>query len=247
MILAQHQPAYLPWLGLLHKVSVADVFVIMDDVQYLKREFQNRNRVKTGQGQAAWLTVPVDLRASESRRICDIRIKRPDPGERPWYVRHWATLRTSYANAPHFGEYAGFFEHVLLGQRWERLVDLNLAILHQAFEWFGITTRTVLATTVGFTGRKSDLILEQAARLDADMVFAGELGRNYIDVPAFSRSGVRVVFQEYRHPEYPQLFGGFVSRMSFVDLLFNCGPDAARIAFSGNVSREELWSSRSTG
>jgi hypothetical protein len=248
VILAQHQPAYLPWLGLLHKARVADVFVVMDDVQYLKREFQNRNRVKVGPGASAWLSVPLDLRGSPSRRIADVRIKETDPGARPWFVRHWATLRTSYSSAPYFREYSGFFEWILLGQRWDRLVDLNLAILRQAFEWFGIDTEVVLASSRGFMGRKSDLILEQAVTLGADLVFAGAMGRDYLELSDFREAGVGVVFQDYRHPEYPQRFGDFLPRMSFVDLLFNCGPDAPRIAFEGNVGKEELWrSSRSSG
>jgi hypothetical protein len=219
---------------------------VMDDVQYLRREFQNRNRIKVGSGAAAWLTVPVDYSASATRRIADIRIKKEEPGERPWNVRHWLALRTSYARAPYFRAYGEFFEWVLLGREWELLADLNIAILRQAFAWFGITAEIVLASAQGFTSRKSNLILEQAVRFGADVVFAGAMGRNYIDVEAFAASGTQVVFQDYSHPTYPQRFGGFLARMAFVDLLFNCGPDAPEIAFTGNVSREVLWHSVST-
>lgn len=239
-ILAQHQPAYLPWLGMLHKASVADVFVIMDDVQYLRREFQNRNRIKVGDGRWTWLTVPVDLRSSPSLLIRDVLIKQPEPGARAWNLHHWTALKTSYANAPYFGEYRAFFEWLWLDQRWERLTDLNVAVLRQALTWFGIKTELLLASDQQFTGKGSDLIMDQAVRLEADILFAGQLGVNYLDVPAFTAAGIDVVFQDYRHNPYPQRFGGFMSHLSFVDLLFNCGPDAAEIALTNNITRDDL-------
>ncbi|CAN5369289.1 WbqC family protein [soil metagenome] len=231
---------------MLHKASVADVFVIMDDVQYLRREFQNRNRIKVGDERWTWLTVPVDLRSSPSSRICDVLIKQPEPGARAWNLNHWTALKTSYANAPYFTRYREFFEWLWLDQHWERLADLNIAILRQALSWFGITTELVLATGRHFTGRGSDLVMDQAVRLDADLLFAGQLGVNYLDVPAFTAAGVEIVFQDYQHNPYPQRFGKFMSHLSFVDLLFNCGPDAAEIALANNTTREDLCRLRST-
>jgi hypothetical protein len=240
-IVSGHQPAYLPWLGLLHKASLADVFIYMDDVQYLEADWQNRNRIKVSKDAWTWLTVPVDLKGSPSRRISDILIKQESgrPEER-WNLRHWRALQTSYARAPYFEQYRGFFQTLLLERSWERLSDLNLAILRQAFEWFGIRTELVIASQQGFTGRKSDLVLEHALRFNAGTVITGTMGRDYIDVPSFSERRIRVVFQDYRHPTYEQRFGTFISHLSFVDLLFNCGPRSAEMAFAGNLGRSDL-------
>jgi hypothetical protein len=236
-VVSGHQPAYLPWLGLLHKASLADVFVYMDDVQFITGDFINRNQVKTAQGGKAWLTVPVDLKGSPGDRLKDIRIARDG---KDWQEAHWRTLKLAYGKCPHFAAYAPFFEGLYTGTRWESLADLNLAILRQAFAWFGIGAEIVIASREGFTGRKSDLVLEHGLRFGADVVVTGAFGRDYIDVEAFRARGMRVVFQEYVHPVYAQRFGGFVSHLAFVDLLFHHGPESGSICRRGNIAREDL-------
>jgi hypothetical protein len=237
-VVSGHQPAYLPWLGLLHKASLADVFVYMDDVQYLVGDWNNRNQVKTSEGRRTWLTVPVDLKHSSSRLLKDIAIHR-DAGH-DWQAIHWKTLQLAYGKAPYFRQYASFFEGLYEGTRWERLAELDLAILRQAFAWFGVEAEVVIGSTQGFVGRKSDLVLEHGVRFGADVVVTGAMGRDYIDVAAFSAKGIRVVFQDYRHPVYPQRFGDFVPHLSFVDLLFNAGPGARAICLGDNIRREDL-------
>jgi hypothetical protein len=241
-IISGHQPAYLPWLGLLHKASLADIFIFMDDVQYLERDWQNRNRIKVSDSSSTWVTVPVDLKASGSRRICDILIKQEDCREKDkWNARHWRALQMSYGRAPYFSEYSEFFEGLFLDSNWERLVDLNLAILEKAFEWFDIDAQIVIGSKQNFLKKKSDLVLEHGCRFNANIVVTGVLGRDYIDVASFEEKNIRVLFQDYQHPVYQQRFGSFLSHLSFIDLLFNCGPMSREIAFTGNVSREELW------
>lgn len=237
-IVSGHQPVYLPWLGLIHKASLADVFVFMDDVQYLSGDWNNRNQIKTAQGGKAWLTVPVDLKGSESLLLKDILI-RHDPAK-DWQESHWRSLKLAYGKAPFFGEYAPFFEDFYLGRRWERLSDLNLALLRQVFAWFGIRAELIIASGQGFKGRKSDLVLEHGTRFGAEVVLTGTHGKGYIDVEAFREKGLRVVFQEYAHPVYPQRFGDFVSHLAFVDLLFQHGPESRGICLGGNITREDL-------
>lgn len=241
VVVSGHQPAYLPWLGLLHKASLADVFVYMDDVQYLERDWNNRNRIKTPQGGAQWLTVPVDRKNSASDVLKDIRIADEQVAPaRSWQARHWRAISQVYGKAPHFGAFRGFFEWLYLEKRWERLSDLNLAILRQVFEWFGIGVKLVVASGLGFTGKKSDLVLEHGLRFKADVVLTGVNGAEYIDTDAFAAHGIGVEFQNYEHPVYEQPFGGFVSHLSFIDLLMNHGPQAREICMAGNLTREEL-------
>jgi hypothetical protein len=237
-VVSGHQPVYLPWLGLIHKASLADVFVYMDDVQYLTGDWNNRNQIKTAQGGKTWLTVPVDLKRSPSDLLKDILVHQE--GGKDWQEAHWRSLKLTYGKAPFFKDYSPFFEWFYLQNRWEKLSDLNLALLKQVLEWFGIKTELVIASTQSFTGKKSDLVLEHCERFSADVVVTGIFGKDYIQVEDFAAKGVKVVFQEYRHPEYAQRFGAFVSHLSFVDLLFQHGPDSRAICLGGNLTREDL-------
>lgn len=238
-VVSGHQPAYLPWLGLLHKASLCDVFVFMDDVQFLDRDFIHRNRVMTPDGKVLWLTVPVARKESASPRIKDIRIAGGD-GRPDWRKAHWLTLQTCYGKAPFFREYAPFFQWLYLENRWERLADLNRAIFDQALEWFGLSPRVVTGSEQNFQGRKSDLVLEHGLRFGADTVVTGAMGRDYIRCEDFEAQGIRVVFQDYVHPVYDQGREPFTPRLSFVDLLFRRGPESAAVCLSGNLSRSAL-------
>jgi len=239
IVVSGHQPAYMPWLGLLHKASLCDVFVYMDDVQFLTRDFNHRNRVVTPSGQVLWLTVPVDRKGSASDRLRDIRIARPG-GKGSWQEEHSLTLRSCYGKAAYFKEYWPFFEWLYHEKEWEFLVDLNLVVLRQAFEWFGLSPRIEVGSLCGFTGRKSDLVLEHAAKFNSRIVVTGAMGKDYIRLGDFAEKGVKVVFQEYNHPEYPQGHHVFAGPLAFVDLLFRYGPESARIAFGQNMTKEEL-------
>lgn len=241
-IVTGHQPVYLPWLGLIHKASLGDIFVYMDDVQYLEQDWNNRNKIKTSQGQPKWLSVPVDLKASPSRALKDILIStEPQISEtKKWQKIHWASLQASYGKTPYFKDYRPFFEWLYLEKKWERLSDLNLAILKQVFEWFQIKTEVAIASEHSFVGQKSDLVLEHAKKFQAKLIVTGTLGRDYIKIEDFKAAGVQVYFQDYQHPIYEQKFGDFVSHLSFVDLLFQAGPSSRSICLEKNMTKEEL-------
>lgn len=241
-IVSGHQPVYLPWLGLIHKASLADVFIFMDDVQYLTQDWNNRNCIKTPQGKTMWLTVPVDLKKSCSKNLKDIVIAEENvPENKSWQIKHWNSLRMSYAKSPYFNEYKSFFEWLYLENKWHKLSELNLAILKQIFLWFDITTDMVVASELSFKEKKSDLILEHGRFYNADVVITGAHGKEYIDVKKFDEHGIKVICQEYRHPIYKQRFGDFIFNLSFVDLLFNHGPSSREICLRDNISREDIW------
>lgn len=244
-IVSGHQPVYLPWLGLIHKASLADVFVFMDDVQYLEKDWNNRNRIKTPQGKAIWLTVPVDLSNSKTRLLKDIRISREVhlSEKDKWQVIHWQTVRMAYSRAPYFNRYKDFFEWLYCDNRWEYLSELNLTILKKVFEWFDINTEIIIGSRENFAGKKSDLVLEHGIRYKADIVVTGALGRDYIEEDRFRERAINVIYQEYRHPVYRQSFGEFVSHLSFIDLLFNYGSGSRQICLENNISREALCQS----
>lgn len=224
MILAAHQPSYLPWLGYLDKMASADVFVVMDDLQYEAQNFQNRNRVKLNNG-ATWLTVPLE-RGSQSDRILDKRINNQGSPRQHWQRRSWITLETHYRRAPHFGDYADELRAVYT-RPWERLIDLDLEILRLARAWLSIETPLYRSSELGLRGEKTDRILDMCRVLGADVYLSGRGGStDYLDVDQLANAGVRVAWQDFDHPVYPQRYPelGFIPYLAFLDLLFNCGP-----------------------
>jgi WbqC-like protein family len=224
-MVAAHQPHFLPWLGYLAKVAAADMFVVMDDLQYEAQNFQNRNRVKLNQG-AQWLTVPLQ-RGPRDERICDKRISYDQSAKEGWQRRIYNTLRVHYGSAPHFSRYQPDLEEVF-SRRWERLVDLDLHLLSLHLRWFAIKTPVLLASSLELTGGKTERILSLCRAVKADCYLSGGGGsRGYLDVAHLNSAGIRVAWHDFVHPVYPQRYPalGFVSHLAALDLLFNRGPD----------------------
>jgi hypothetical protein len=229
MIVAAHQPAYLPWLGYLDKIARADVFVLVDDCQYEAQNFQNRNRVKVNNG-VAWVTVPLE-HGPRDERVCDKRIHdRASPKEH-WQRRTWMTLLTHYRRAPHFARYAEELEDVY-SREWELLVDLDLHLLQLMLRWLGISRPIVRTSTLGIEGQRTERIVEFCRRLGADAYLSGTGGsRQYLDIERMNAAGVRVEWQEFRHPVYPQRYAslGFMRNLSAIDLILNCGAESRAV------------------
>ncbi|MGE5280058.1 MAG: WbqC family protein [Deltaproteobacteria bacterium] len=225
MVYAAHQPQYIPWLGFFDKMARADVFVFLDTVQYKHREFQNRNKIRTKDG-VQWLTVPVHYKQGIALR--DVRI---DNG-RDWRAQHLKSLKAWYGRAPFFDAEIGFFES-LYALGWERLMDLNVATIRFFCERFGIATRTVLESELGTSGAKTQRLVDIGRALGAATYLSGAGGRAYLEEGLFRAAGQRVVYQEFAHPRYAQLFAerdeDFVPCLSAVDLLFNEGPGGAAL------------------
>ena len=219
------QPGYLPWLGFFDQLRRADVFVYYDDVQYDKHGWRNRNRIKTQNG-PLWLTVPVRHSGATSRRILDVEID----GRTAWARKHVSSIRQAYARAPFLERYLPPLEEVLQ-RKWERLVDLDMACAALMAEWFGLRRRVERSSGLDIGGDRSERLVNICRSLGAATYVSGDAARSYLDVPLFERHGVGVEWQQYVHPVYPQLHSGFVSHLSALDLLLNCGDRAPLIAF----------------
>ena len=236
MIVGAHQPHFLPWLGYLDKLAKSDLFVVMDDLQFERENFQNRQRLKLADG-PHWLTVPV-LRGKQTDRICDKRIDNAGKGGRHhWQHRIWRTLEIHYRRAPHWDRYAPALEDVF-ARRWELLVELDLHMLDLARTWLGITKPIVRASSLELSGQKTERIAAMCRAVGAKTYLTGRGGsQGYLDTDLLERRGISVIWQRFHHPQYPQCYGGlgFVSHLGFLDVLFNCGPDAP--AFLGKGGR----------
>jgi hypothetical protein len=240
-IVTGHQPVYLPWLGLFHKIALSDVYVYMDDVQYLRKDWNNRNRILGPHG-AFWLTVPVDLKHSATMNLKDIRLCRNgDPRDKGgWQYEHWKSIQCSYRKCAYWSVYSPFLEAVYMQRIWHGLSDLNEYMLRYFLEQLDIKVDIIKAAEHGFEGRKSDLVLDHCCELGAEVCVLGEQGRNYLNEADFVQQGIHVYYQSYNHPRYTQRYKGFTSHLSVVDLLFNKGPESREILLKDNVSREQL-------
>jgi hypothetical protein len=237
MILSAHQPVYLPWLGFLHKVRVSDLFVLMDDVKYSRNSVYARNRIRSTNGSARWLTVPV-THDSHDRPINRVKIA----AGRVWQIKHLNALKAAYSRARFFADYVDFFEWVYRANRWENLFELNRALLAQILRWYDIRTPIATASEHAVTGTKSELVLNYCLKFGADHYLFGKSGRNYADEELFLARGVRLAFQEYSHPTYDQGGIPFLPQLSAIDLLFHHGPEAGRILMRHNVDKPQLIS-----
>lgn len=234
MILTAHQPVYLPWLGLFHKIALSDIFCIFDDVQYLKKDWNNRNRIKTNSG-ALWLTVPVLTSGHREKPLREIQINNAIG----WRKKHWNTILLAYKKAPYFSRYADFFED-LYKRKWENLVNLSDYILFYFLNELGITVEVRRASEEGFEGQKGSFVLDMCKKLGADIYIFGALGKNYAEVEKFEQAGIKIYFQDYIHPVYRQMHGSFTPYMSVIDLMFNCGDDSLDIIMSGNTIKRDI-------
>jgi hypothetical protein len=229
MILTAHQPVYLPWLGLFHKIALAEKFCVFDIVQYQTKDYNNRNRIKTHAG-SIWLSVPVESKNHLEKKICDVKIVQDG-----WNKKHVKSLRHSYQKAPYFSDYIERFDDFLLGREHVFLTDLNTEMLSLLLEILEMKCPIVKASDHEFSGRKSELVLDMCVKLGASDYIFGEQGKNYADVPAFADGKVRPYFQKYDHPVYSQINGPFLPYMSVVDLIFNVGPASRDVILSGNA------------
>ncbi len=234
--LAILQPGYLPWLGFFDQVRRADVFVYYDDVQYDKHGWRNRNRVKSTSGEPHWLTVPVRHSGLEWPSVREVEIDR----RTPWARKHMGTLRQFYGRAPFASRYLPELDE-LLHRPWERIVDLDLALIQKLCDWLSLTAPRYRSSELGVAGERTARLVALCQRVGADRYLTGDAARSYLDTDLFTRSGITVEWQAYRHPVYPQLHGEFVPYLSVVDLLLNCGDESGAIlARSGPEERDGI-------
>lgn len=227
------QPAYIPWLGYFEQIAYVDLFVFMDDVQYTRHDWRNRNRVKTSGGES-WLTVPVKRHAFGTP-INQVEINY----DKNWISKQLKTLQHNYGVCGHFNPFFDTVEQQL-AQRFQRLVDLDCALIREISRYLKIDTPFALASEVrrspappdGDADAKNWRILEICRHYNATVLYDGASAAQFIDVQRFAREGFRVVFQNYVHPRYPQRFGEFLTHMSTLDLIFNLGSAAREVLLS---------------
>lgn len=219
-IVAGHQPHYFPWLGYFNKIYLADAFCIVDTIQYRKKYFQNRTKIKTKNG-PLWLTIPVKTRGFYKQNIDEVEIDNTIP----WQRKHWRTLQLAYKKAPYFQRYSDFFQEIYEKRKWEKLVEINEYSLFQVLNFLGLDKEIIKSSSFNPTGKKTNLLIDICKAMKADGYLSGMGGaREYVDLEKLKKQNLEHYFQKFMHPKYPQLHGEFIPQLSIIDLLFNCGP-----------------------
>lgn len=223
LILSAHQPAYLPWLGYFDKIARSDVFIYLDQVQFEKNSYTNRNRIKGSNGEIM-LTVPVLSKGHLDKTIAELEID----NLKNWRSKHVSSIRQSYSKARYFEQYASDMEE-FYRREWVYISDFCYEMLLWFLDKLSIKTKIIKQSSLGVGGQKQDLILNLCKHFDASHFIFGKLGQNYVDQSLFTKNNISISFQDYTHPTYTQLYNEFLPFMSILDLLTNEGPSSTDI------------------
>lgn len=224
MILATHQPIFLPWPGFFYKVAHSDCLVLLDDVQFPRgRSWLNRNRLKNEDGQV-WLTVPVLKKGRGLQSIRRVEIH----NEKGWRRKHLGTIEQNYVHAPGFADH---FDAVaaIYRKKHTLLSHLNIELIEFFMDALSLKTRLVRQSELGVSGTGTDLLIKVCEHEGADRLLVFPMVDKHIDLDRMGDHGIQVVHANFRPPVYPQLWGDFVQNLSTLDLLLNCGPKSRGI------------------
>ena len=215
------QSNYIPWKGYFDLIAAVDEFIIFDDVQFTRRDWRNRNKVKTPQG-VQWLTVPVKVKGKYHQTIRETEIDGTG-----WAENHWRSLEQWYKKAPFFAQVGAWLAPLYLEETYLQLSALNRRFLEAICGYLAITTRLVDCSTYGMSEGRSERLAVLCAAAGATEYVSGPAALSYLEPTPFSQRDIAVTWFDYQGYEpYPQLWGEFVHQVSMVDLLFNCGPQS---------------------
>jgi hypothetical protein len=214
------QSSYIPWKGYFDLIRSVDAFILLDNVQFTRRDWRSRNRIKTRHG-LAWLSIPDHTRGLYAQLIQDTITSDPD-----WGRRHWQTIRANYAKAPYFDHYAdrlaALYEHPST-----RLSEINHAFITAICDMLGITTPITWSSDYETRDTASHRLIDLCRAVGGTEYLSGPSASNYLDVAAFEAAGIAVQFADYSgYPAYSQPHGPFEHAVSVLDLLFCTGPQA---------------------
>ena len=224
MVITVQQPEHFPWVGFFNKMLSVDEFIYLDNVQFKKRYFENRNKIRTNTADNwQWVTVPVITKDLYTQKIKEVRIDYTQK----WQRRYINKLSHYYSRAPFFDEiFQGVRE--IIDKRFERIIELNLELINFIKAYLDITTSAMLASDI-CDGKGSDLILDLCIKRNASVYLSGPDGRNYLEPDGFCKNNITIGYHDYTHPGYRQIYEPFIPNMSAIDLLFNHGRDSLAI------------------
>ena len=217
------QSCYIPWKGYFDLINLVDEFILYDDRQYTRRDWRNRNRIKTPQG-TRWLTIPVEVKGRYDQRIDETRIS-----DGSWAEKHWKTLIHSYGSAPHFMTYRERLEELYGGVSETSLSLVNWTFLEAICGLLGIETRLSWSTDYDAEGSRTERLVSLCRAAGATSYLSGPSARDYMEETLFERAGIELEYMDYTgYPEYEQPHPPFEHEVTILDLLFSVGEETPR-------------------
>lgn len=220
--IAMLQPNYIPWKGVFDLINRVDIFVFYDDVQYTSKDWRNRNKIKTSNGEI-WLSVPV--KQNRHQLIYEAQIDTTTD----WQTKHFKSIKLSYQKAPHYKDYEYLIEEIYLKTKWKYISELNIFSTKIIAEALGIQTIWKVARELNMSGNKEgEKIIKICNALKANHFINGPSAKTFINEELFTMNHIQLEYIEYAYQEYPQLHGRFSHNVSILDLIFNCGANAKK-------------------
>lgn len=223
------QSNYIPWIGYFDLIASVDIFILYDDMQYTRRDWRNRNQIKTPQG-VQWLTVPIQVKGQYKQLIKHAVIDGDG-----WASTHWKTIIQNYSKAPYFSDISKWLEPLYLSNTYAHLSDLNRRFIEAICYYLEINTKIHNSWDYQLVEGKTKRLAELCIQAECNEYISGPSAKTYIDENVFDERGIKLTFFEYpNYSEYSQLWGKFAPRLSILDFIFNCGKNARN--FMRNMS-----------
>ena len=222
-IVVIHQPDFLPYLGFFDRLNKADIYVVFDNVQYVRssRGWTSRDKIKTKNGEK-WITVSTQ-KAPRDTAINQILLSEVED----WRQEHLNLIRENYKHSDYFMEIMPYIE-ALYQSKQKRMMDFNMESIQMLIKLFDIEVEIVIASELNPVGKSNELIIDIMKKLDCYKYLSGDGARDYYVPELYKKAGIEVIWQEFHHPEYQQQYSGFIPYLSSIDLLFNCGIKKSR-------------------
>ena len=221
--IAISQSNYIPWKGYFDMIAAVDEFILYDDMQYTRRDWRNRNKIKTPQG-GQWLTVPILVKGKYHQKIRETKIDGTD-----WAAVHWKTLVQNYRRAPCFSEIALWLEPLYLEQKYNHISQLNRHFIEAICNYLSIKTAITNSWDYTLSDGKTERLADLCVQACGTEYISGPAAKDYVDEKVFTDLGIKFIWFDYTgYSTYSQLWGDFTHGVTILDLLFNCGKDSPR-------------------
>jgi hypothetical protein len=217
------QSNYIPWKGYFDSIRQVDVFVVYDDMQYTKRDWRNRNLIKTPKG-LKWLTIPVEVKGKYYQKIKDTKI-----ADRYWNLSHWEVIKQNYKTAEHFKQVSDWLEPLYRNCNYEYLTDVNMHFINEICRFFNVQTEIKFSSEFILADEKTQRLVDICKELEITDYYSGPAAKAYIEIEKFTNDNINVHYWDYsNYPEYEQLYSPFEHGVTILDLLMIEGKDSIK-------------------
>jgi len=217
--IAISQSNYIPWKGYFDLINMVDEFILYDDTQYTRRDWRNRNKIKTPNG-LKWLTIPVDVKGKYFQKIRETKIS-----DKNWRTKHWQQIKQNYSNAKNFEKYQYFFEELYLNCKEKYLSEINYKFLISINKILKIKTKIRFSSEFDIYGNQTEKLLNICKQCNAKIYISGPSAKKYFDEQLAEKNNIQVEWINYKnYEEYEQLYQPFDHKVTILDLIFNAEP-----------------------